>query len=58
MAAPYAGAPVTLRVDGREEWPYVGITLAVMRAFGVDVEEARDRLRRRARRLHGRATTR
>ena len=38
MAAPYADAPVTLRVDGRKEWPYVGITLALMRAFGVDVE--------------------
>ena len=42
MAAPYARAPVTLRVAGREEWPYVDITLAVMRAFGVDVEVARD----------------
>lgn len=42
MAAPYAHAPVTLRVDGREEWPYIGITLALMRAFGVDVEETRD----------------
>jgi 3-phosphoshikimate 1-carboxyvinyltransferase len=43
MAAPYARAPVTLLVAGREEWPYVGITLALMRAFGVDVEVARDR---------------
>ena len=43
MAAPYARAPVTLRVAGREEWPYVGITLALMRAFGVDVKVARDR---------------
>lgn len=43
MAAPYARAPVTLRVAGREEWPYVGITLALMRAFGVDVKVARNR---------------
>ncbi len=42
MAAPYAHAPVTLRVDGREEWPYIGITLALMRAFGVDVGETRN----------------
>ena len=42
MAAPYADAPVTLRVDGREQWPYIGITVAVMRAFGVDVGEAPD----------------
>ena len=38
MAAPYADAPVVLDVEGREKWPYVGITLAVMRAFGVEVE--------------------
>ncbi len=38
MAAPYAGEPVVLEVEGREEWPYVGITVAVMRAFGVEVE--------------------
>jgi 3-phosphoshikimate 1-carboxyvinyltransferase len=42
MAAPYADAPVTLRVDGREQWPYIGITVAVMRAFGVNVGEAPD----------------
>ena len=42
MAAPYAAAPVTLRVDGRKQWPYIGITVAVMRAFGVNVGEARD----------------
>jgi 3-phosphoshikimate 1-carboxyvinyltransferase len=42
MAAPYADAPVTLRVDGRKQWPYIGITVAVMRAFGVNVGEARD----------------
>jgi 3-phosphoshikimate 1-carboxyvinyltransferase len=43
MAAPYARAPVALHVDGRERWPYIDITVAVMRAFGVDVEVARDR---------------
>ena len=37
MAAPYARKPVTLEVEGREEWPYVGITAEVMRAFGVEV---------------------
>jgi 3-phosphoshikimate 1-carboxyvinyltransferase len=42
MAAPYADAPVTLRVDGRKQWPYIGITVAVMRAFGVNVGEAWD----------------
>jgi len=43
MAAPYADEPVTLQAEGRKEWPYVGITVAVMRAFGVEVDEARDR---------------
>ncbi|HET7270576.1 MAG TPA: 3-phosphoshikimate 1-carboxyvinyltransferase [Rubrobacter sp.] len=43
MAAPYADEPVTLRVEGRKEWPYVGITVSVMRAFGVEVEEGRGR---------------
>ncbi len=38
MAAPYAEEPVVLEVEGRQEWPYVGITVAVMRAFGVEVE--------------------
>lgn len=38
MAAPYAREPVTLEACGREEWPYVGITTEVMRAFGVEVE--------------------
>jgi 3-phosphoshikimate 1-carboxyvinyltransferase len=42
MAAPYAEAPVTLRVDGRERWPYIGITVAVMRSFGVRVTEGPD----------------
>jgi 3-phosphoshikimate 1-carboxyvinyltransferase len=42
MAAPYAEAPVTLRVDGRKQWPYIGITVAVMRSFGVDVADAPD----------------
>ena len=40
MAAPYAQTPVTLLAEGRKVWPYVGITLTLMRAFGVDVEEA------------------
>jgi 3-phosphoshikimate 1-carboxyvinyltransferase len=43
MAAPYADEPVTLRVEGRKEWPYVGITTTVMRAFGVEVDEAPNR---------------
>jgi 3-phosphoshikimate 1-carboxyvinyltransferase len=38
MAAPYAREPVTLEVEGREEWPYVAITTEIMRAFGVEVE--------------------
>ena len=42
MAAPYAATPVALRVDGREEWPYIGITVAVMRSFGVEVEATSD----------------
>jgi 3-phosphoshikimate 1-carboxyvinyltransferase len=42
MAAPYARAPVTLRVDGRKRWPYIGITVSVMHSFGVDVTEAPD----------------
>jgi 3-phosphoshikimate 1-carboxyvinyltransferase len=37
MATPYAREPVVLQVEGREEWPYVGITTDVMRAFGVEV---------------------
>jgi 3-phosphoshikimate 1-carboxyvinyltransferase len=37
MAAPYAEEPVILEVEGREAWPYVGITVEVMRAFGVEV---------------------
>lgn len=43
ISAPYADAPVTLRVDGRKEWPYIGITVGVMREFGVDVGVSRDR---------------
>ena len=43
MAAPYAEAPVTLLAEGRKEWPYVGITVALMRAFGVEVNEAHGR---------------
>jgi 3-phosphoshikimate 1-carboxyvinyltransferase len=37
IAAPYAEEQVRLEVEGREEWPYVGITAEVMRAFGVEV---------------------
>jgi 3-phosphoshikimate 1-carboxyvinyltransferase len=37
MAAPYAKEPVTLEIEGRKDWPYVGITAEVMRAFGVEV---------------------
>jgi 3-phosphoshikimate 1-carboxyvinyltransferase len=40
MAAPYADEPVTLQVEGRKQWPYVGITVAVMKAFGVEVDES------------------
>jgi 3-phosphoshikimate 1-carboxyvinyltransferase len=43
MASPYASAPVTLHPKGRKEWPYVGITVTLMRAFGVEVDEARGR---------------
>ena len=43
MASPYADAPVTLHPEGRKEWPYVGITVALMRAFGVEVDEANGR---------------
>jgi 3-phosphoshikimate 1-carboxyvinyltransferase len=43
MAAPYAEAPVTLYPEGRKEWPYVGITAALMRAFGVEVVETSGR---------------
>ena len=41
MAAPYAAAPVTLLAEGRKEWPYVGITVALMRAFGVEVDQVK-----------------
>ena len=37
MAAPYARRTVNLDVQGRERWPYVGITVEVMRRFGVEV---------------------
>jgi 3-phosphoshikimate 1-carboxyvinyltransferase len=43
MASPYAQAPVTLHPEGRKEWPYVGITVALMRAFGVEVDQANGR---------------
>jgi 3-phosphoshikimate 1-carboxyvinyltransferase len=45
MAAPYAEEPVVLEVEGGlVSRPYVGITLGVMRDFGVEVvEEGRDR---------------
>ncbi len=40
MAAPYAGRPVTLRVEGGlVSRPYVGITAGLMRDFGVEVAE-------------------
>ncbi len=38
MAAPLADRAVELDGEGRESWPYVGITLDVMRRFGVEVE--------------------
>lgn len=45
MAAPYAQRPVTLTVSGElVSQPYVRMTLAVMKAFGVDVPQ--DQLRR------------
>ncbi|MDQ3863824.1 MAG: 3-phosphoshikimate 1-carboxyvinyltransferase [Actinomycetota bacterium] len=43
MAAPYATRKVTLLAEGRKEWPYVGITVALMRSFGVHVEQAHGR---------------
>jgi 3-phosphoshikimate 1-carboxyvinyltransferase len=43
MASPYAQAPVTLHPEGRKEWPYVSITVALMRAFGVEVDPASGR---------------
>src|SRR5919106_351054 len=44
MASPYAEAPVTLHPEGRKEWPYVGITVALMGAFGVEVVQAKGSL--------------
>ncbi|CAN5237403.1 3-phosphoshikimate 1-carboxyvinyltransferase [soil metagenome] len=44
MAAPYAARQVTLLAEGRKEWPYVGITVDMMRSFGVFVVQARGRL--------------
>jgi 3-phosphoshikimate 1-carboxyvinyltransferase len=38
MAAPYARELVELEVEGRKAWPYVGITVTLMRAFGIEVE--------------------
>jgi 3-phosphoshikimate 1-carboxyvinyltransferase len=43
MAAPYAREPVMLEVEGRDEWPYVGITEEVMQAFGVGVGRGQER---------------
>ena len=40
MAAPYAARQVTLLAEGRKVWPYVGITVAIMRSFGVEVDES------------------
>jgi 3-phosphoshikimate 1-carboxyvinyltransferase len=37
MAAPYASKAVNLNVKGRKKWPYVGITVEVMRRFGIEV---------------------
>jgi 3-phosphoshikimate 1-carboxyvinyltransferase len=43
LAAPYAAAPVELMVDGPlVSQPYIRMTLALMRAFGVEVEAATD----------------
>lgn len=42
MAAPYARRTVNLDVRGRQKWPYVGITVEVMRRFGVDVDVSED----------------
>jgi 3-phosphoshikimate 1-carboxyvinyltransferase len=40
LAAPYAAAPITLEIDGPlVSQPYVHMTLAVMRSFGVDIDE-------------------
>jgi len=38
LASPHATRRVTLLAEGRKEWPYVGITVALMREFGVGVE--------------------
>lgn len=44
MAAPYAEHPVEIRVQGRlVSEPYVRMTLAVMRSFGVEVQEEQSR---------------
>jgi 3-phosphoshikimate 1-carboxyvinyltransferase len=40
LAAPYAAAPISLEIEGPlVSQPYVRMTLAVMRSFGVDVDE-------------------
>jgi 3-phosphoshikimate 1-carboxyvinyltransferase len=43
MASPYAARHVTLLAEGRKVWPYVGITVSMMRAFGVEVEQLNGR---------------
>jgi 3-phosphoshikimate 1-carboxyvinyltransferase len=44
LAAPYAAAPITLEIEGRlVSEPYIRMTLAVMRSFGVDVDETNSR---------------
>lgn len=44
MAAPYAEEPVALEIEGGlVSRPYVGLTLGLMRDFGVEVVEERDR---------------
>lgn len=46
MAAPYAEEPVVLNVETKRiGLPYVGITLDVMRNFGVEVEVSKDHRR-------------
>ena len=42
MAAPYAKRTVNLDVQGREKWPYVEITVEVMRRFGIEAGVSED----------------
>ena len=44
MSAPAASEPVTLQIDGElVSRPYIDMTLAVMKSFGVEVDESADR---------------